>query len=150
MVWSLEHFKYYLCRYRFELQTDQALLSALKNNRGNKTYQSRLIKWVDRLLPFTFKVSHIPGKHMGFADYFSIYPMSAAPPISESDNNFVINSINAITLTLQNAHRNSTNQNARNSSKYNYVMNNRKQNNKRKHAFSLNRYQNQSPLFSLL
>ena len=45
VVWSLEHFKYYLFGSHFTLQTDhQALLSALKNNRGNKTYQSRLTR----------------------------------------------------------------------------------------------------------
>ena len=37
VVWSLEHFKYYLYGSHFTLQTDhQALLSALKENRGNK------------------------------------------------------------------------------------------------------------------
>ena len=45
VVWSLEHFKYYLYGTQFILQTDhQALLSALKENRGNKTYQSRLTR----------------------------------------------------------------------------------------------------------
>ena len=45
VVWSLEHIKYYLYGSKFELQTDhQALLSALKNNRGNKTYRSPLTR----------------------------------------------------------------------------------------------------------
>ena len=45
VVWSLEHFKYYLYGSQFILQTDhQALLSPLKENRGNKTYQSRLTR----------------------------------------------------------------------------------------------------------
>ena len=39
VVWSLEHFKYYLFGTHFTLQTDnQALFSSLKNKRGNKTY----------------------------------------------------------------------------------------------------------------
>ena len=43
IVWALEHFKYYLYGNKFTLQMDhQALLSALKNNRGNETYQRRL------------------------------------------------------------------------------------------------------------
>ena len=55
VVWSLEHFKYYLYGSEFILQTDyQALLTALKEDRGNKTYQSRLTRWSDRLLPFHF------------------------------------------------------------------------------------------------
>ena len=70
VVWSVEHFKYYLYGSEFILQTDhQALLTALKENRGNKTYQSRLTRWVDRLLPFHFSFEHIPGKNMGFANY---------------------------------------------------------------------------------
>ena len=69
IVWVLEHFKYYLYGNKFTLQTDhQALLSALKNNRGNKTYQSRLSRWVDRLLPFNFTIEHIPVENIGFAD----------------------------------------------------------------------------------
>ena len=81
VVWALEHFKYYLYGSHFTLQTDhQALLSALNENRGNKTYQSRLTRWVDRLLPFHFSVEHIPGKNMGFADYLSRNPSSDAPP----------------------------------------------------------------------
>ena len=49
VVWSLEDFKHYLVGTEFTLQTDhRALLSALNENRGNKTYQSRLTRWVDR------------------------------------------------------------------------------------------------------
>ena len=39
IVWALEHFKFNLYGNQFVLQRDnQALLSALKNNRANKTY----------------------------------------------------------------------------------------------------------------
>ena len=97
IVWALEHFKYYLYGNRFTLQTDhQALLSALKNNRGNKTYQSRLSRWVDRLLPFNFNIEHIPGKNMGFADYLSRNPSGKASPESEDDEKYVINTIQEI------------------------------------------------------
>ena len=115
---------------------------------GIKTYQSGLTRWGDRLLPFTFIVNHIPGKTMGFADYFSRYPISAAPPISKSDKIFVINTIHAFTYTLKNAHRISINQNAINSSKHNEVKNERKHNSKSKHAFSLNCYQSRPPRFA--
>ena len=101
VVWSLEHFKHYLQGSEFTLQTDhQALLTALKENRGNKTYQSRLTRWVDRLLPFNFDIEHIPGKQMGFADYFSLNPNGMATPPSEEDKHFVINQINDFKFTL--------------------------------------------------
>ena len=101
VVWALEHFKYYLYGSHFTLQTDhQALLSALKENRGNKTYQSRLTRWVDRLLQFLFSVEHIPGKNIGFADYLSRNPPSDASPPSEKDKNFVINTIEEIKHAL--------------------------------------------------
>ena len=89
ILWALEHFKYYLYGNKFTLQTDhQSLLSALKNNRGNKTYQSRLSRWVDRLLPFNFIIEHMPGKNMGFADYLSRHPSGSPKPINENDEKF--------------------------------------------------------------
>ena len=85
-----------------------------KNNRGNKTYQSRLTRWVDRLLPFHFPVQHVPGKNMGFPDYFSRYPISPAPQPLKSDNNYVVNLISTLKHILKNAQRYSSNQNAPN------------------------------------
>ena len=82
VVWSLEHFKHYLFGTEFTLQTDhRALLTALNKNRGNKTYQSRLTRWVNRLLPFNFNLEHIPGKNMGFVDYLKWHPKHNPPPI---------------------------------------------------------------------
>ena len=101
VFWLLDHFKYYLYGSEFILQTDhQALLTALKENRGNKTNQSRLTRWVDRLLAFHFTVEHVPCKNIGFVDYLSSYP-SAEPIIpSEEDKNCVINAIDEIKLSL--------------------------------------------------
>ena len=82
VVWSLEHFKHYLFGTEFTLQTDhRAPLTALNENCGNKTYQSRLTRWVDILLPFNFNLEHIPGKNMGFADYLSRHPKNNPPII---------------------------------------------------------------------
>ena len=115
VVWSLEHFKYYLYGSRFIFQTDhQALLTALKDNRGNKTYQTRLTRWLDRLLPFIFSVEHIAGKNKGFADYFSRHPTSAAIPISKDDENFVINLIDSFIFMLKRAEKISFNRIAAN------------------------------------
>ena len=150
VVWSLEHFKYYLYGSHFILQTDhQAFLTALKENRGNKTYQSRLTRWVDRLFPFHFAVEHVPGKNMGFADYLSRNPSgNAPPPPSEEDKNFVITTINEITFALI---RNSITPNG--ASKFiadkklvnsNDVINPLQNNSERNNAFCLKQLRNQS------
>ena len=49
-------------------------MSVLKPNRGNKTFSSRLTRWVDRLLPFEFEVIHAAGRTLGMADYLSRHP----------------------------------------------------------------------------
>ena len=106
VVWATNHFKYYLLGSKFELITDHtALLSALKPNRANKSRQSRLIRWVDKLLPYTFSIQHIPGKDMGFTDYLSRNPHQKPPPISPDDELFVINRIREFTFTLLNEER---------------------------------------------
>ena len=54
---------------QFEIVSDhRAPLSVLKSIRGNKTFSRRLKRWVDRCLPFQFKISHAPGRTMGLAD----------------------------------------------------------------------------------
>ena len=106
VVWATNHFKYYLLGSKFELITDHtALLSALKPNRANKSRQSRLIRWVDKLLSYTFSIQHIPGKDMGFTDYLSRNPHQKPPPISPDDELFVINRIREFTFTLLNEER---------------------------------------------
>ena len=106
VVWARNHFKYYLLGSKCELITDHtALLSALKPNRAIKSRQSRLIRWVDKLLPFTFSIQHIPGKDMGFTDYLSRNPHQKPPPISPDDELFVINRSREFTFTLLNEER---------------------------------------------
>ena len=117
VVWATNNFKYYLLGSKFELITDHtALLSALKPNRANKLRQSRLIRWVDKLLPYTFSLKHLSGKDMGFTDYLSRNPhQTPLPPITPDDELFVINRIREFTFTLLNEERKqnfSTNQNA--------------------------------------
>ena len=72
VVWSVEHFKHYVYDVSFGVVCDhKALQSVLKANKGNKTFSSRLTRWVDRLLPFDFSVIHEPGRTLGLADYLS-------------------------------------------------------------------------------
>ena len=75
VVWSVEHFKNYVYGVPFGIVSDhKALQSVLKSNEGNKTYSSRLTRWVDRLLPFDFSIVHTPGRTLGMADYLSRHP----------------------------------------------------------------------------
>ena len=81
VIWAVENFRNYVYGTEFEIVSDhRALLSVLKNNRGNKTFSSRLTRWVDRLLPFQFKIVHAPGRTMGMADYLSRHPSPSQLP----------------------------------------------------------------------
>ena len=94
MVWSVDRFKYYFLGKKFNLATDhKALTPALGEHKSNKTYQSRLTRWVDRLLPYQFKVAHIPGNDMGIVDYLSRDPIRESWPESKLDEKLVVASI---------------------------------------------------------
>ena len=96
IVWSCEHFRTYLLGKRFVILTDhKALISALNETYGKKSYQSRLSRWADRLIPFDYQIEHIPGSALGIVDYMSRYPTSVAPLPSSHDELFVIKSIQA-------------------------------------------------------
>ena len=90
-VWAREHFKYYLYGRRFTLITDhQALVSALQCSKNNKIYQSRLTRWIDRLLPFDFDIKHLAGSKMGLIDYFSRHPVGKPQPPAYWDEQLVV------------------------------------------------------------
>ena len=93
VVWAVEHYKNYLNGSQFEVITEhKALFSALSPNHGNKTYHSRLTRWMDRLLSFNFSNKHLAGKDMGFTDLHLIsrIPSGNALPISHYDKEFVV------------------------------------------------------------
>ena len=97
VVWSVEHFKYYLYGKPFTVITDhRALLSIMRENRSNKSYNSRLTRWVDRLLPFDFSIDHLPGTKMGLVDYISRDPHQQAANISTYDEQFIVAKLDVI------------------------------------------------------
>ena len=82
-VWVIEHFKYYLYGKVFTIITDhQALTSALLASEQSKTSQSRLTKWIVRLIPFNFDIKHLAGSKMGLTDYISRNPVGIAIPLA--------------------------------------------------------------------
>ena len=97
VVWAIEYFKYYLFEKNFTVLTDhRALLSVLKSHRSNKSYNSRLTRWIDRLLPFNFNIEHIPGTRMGLVDYISRQPNQRAKSITQNDEEFMVATISRI------------------------------------------------------
>ena len=97
IVWSIDYFKYYLSGKHFTVVTDhRALLSTLKEHRSNKSYNSQLSYWIDRLLPYNFTIEHMPGAKMGLVDYISRNPFARAKKISTYDEHFVVATISKI------------------------------------------------------
>ena len=91
VVWSIEYFKNYLYGKHFKVITNhRALLSIMKENRSNKSYNSRLSHWVDRLLPFQFDIEHLPRSKMGLVDYISRNPSQKAKKVSAYDEQFIV------------------------------------------------------------
>ena len=94
VVWAIEYFKNYLFGKNFTVLTDhRALLLVLKSHCSNKSYNSRLKRWIDRLLPFDFNIEHIPGTRMGLLDYFSRQPNQRAKSITQYDEEFMVATI---------------------------------------------------------
>ena len=68
----------------FGIVTDhKTLLSAI--NPSHSFMHSRLTRWVNRLLPFNFKIRLMPGKEIGFRDLMSRLPSGKALPTSHYD-----------------------------------------------------------------
>ena len=97
VVWSIENFKNNLYGKEFSIITNhRALLSILKKHRSNKNYNSRLSRWVDRLLPYQFKIEHFPGEKMGLVDYISRKPYQPAKSIYKNDEEFLVATLSSI------------------------------------------------------
>ena len=113
VVWSVEYFKYYLFGKSFTIITDhRALLSIMKEHRSNKSYNSRLTRWIDRLLPFDFNIEHIPGAKMGLVDYISRQPNQEAKVTNKYDEEFLVATITRIRDAITAIYVNNTQQNS--------------------------------------
>ena len=107
VVWAIEHFRNYVYGVKFQVISDhKALASVLRPNRGNKTFSSRLTRWVDRLLPFEFEVIHAPGRVLGFKDYLSRHPTELKGTVVKAEKLwndwFTVNTITRINVIPEN------------------------------------------------
>ena len=97
VVWSIQYFKNYIYCTKFSIITDhRALLSILKEHRSNKSYNSRLLRWVDRLLPYQFKIELLPGAKVGLVDYISRKPYQPAKRFSKNDEEILVATLSRI------------------------------------------------------
>ena len=111
-MWAVEYFKYYLFDKSFIIITDhRALLSIMKGHRSNKSYNSRLTRWVDHLLPFAFNIVHIPGAKVGLVDYISRKPNQEAEVTKNYDEELAAATITRIRDAIAAIFVNTTQQN---------------------------------------
>ena len=97
VVWSVEHVKYYHYVKLFTVITDhRVLISIMKENRANKSYNSRLSRSVDKLSPFDFSIDHLLGSKMGLVAYTLREPQQKAVNISTYDEQFIVAKLDAI------------------------------------------------------
>ena len=97
VVWAIEYFKYYIFGKILTVLTHhRALLSVLKSHRSNKSYNSRLTRWIDPLLPFEFSIEHIPGTRIGLVDYISRQPNQKPKNITQYGEEFMVATISRI------------------------------------------------------
>ena len=74
----------------------RALLSVLKSHRSNSSYNSRLTRWIDRLLPFNFNIEHISGTRMGLVHYILLQQNQKAKIVTQYDEEFMVSTISRI------------------------------------------------------
>ena len=82
----------------------------MKEDRSNKSYNSRLTRWVDRLLPFDCNIEHIPGAKMGLVDYISRQPNQEAKVTKKYDKEFAVETITRIRDAIAAIYVNTTQQ----------------------------------------
>ena len=81
----------------------------MKENRLNKSYNSRLTHWIDRLIPFLFDIEHLPGAKMGFVDYFFRHPYQKVEKVSAYDEELFVANLQLISSSINSLELNNTN-----------------------------------------
>ena len=80
----------------YRVTEHRALLSIMREITANKSYNSRLTRWIDRLLAFDFTIDQLLGSKMGLVDYISRDPQQKAVNISAYDEQFIVAKLDVI------------------------------------------------------
>ena len=98
---GVEYFNSYLNGKNVIVITDHlALITALKASERSKISQSRLTRWIDRLV--TLDITFSAGNKMGLIEYMSQNPVKLAILPSAFDEEFVVASINLFIGVVEN------------------------------------------------
>ena len=73
----------------------------MKGHIYNKSCNSRLTRWADRLLPFDFIIEIIPVAKTGLVDYISCQPNPKAKVANKYDEEFAVATMTAFVRRLQ-------------------------------------------------
>ena len=80
----------------------------MEENRSNKSYESRLTLWFDRLLPFQFDIEHLPGAIMGLLDYISRHLHQKAEKVYAYVEEFIVAKLKLISASIISLELNNT------------------------------------------
>ena len=83
----------------------------MKEHQSNKSNNSHLTRWVDRLLPFDFNIEHIPGAKIGLVDYIFRQPNQESKITNKHDEEFAVATITRIRDAIAAIYVNTTQQN---------------------------------------
>lgn len=83
LTWACERFQSYLVGMYFLIQTDHKPLISLLGSRALDDLPPRILRFRLRLLRFTYKIEHVPGKKLITADALSRAPIQDPPTPEE-------------------------------------------------------------------
>uniref|UniRef100_A0A3P8RZR4 Gypsy retrotransposon integrase-like protein 1 n=1 Tax=Amphiprion percula TaxID=161767 RepID=A0A3P8RZR4_AMPPE len=83
LTWACERFQSYLVGMDFLIQTDHKPLISLLGSRALDDLPPRILRFRLRLLRFTYKIEHVPGKNLITADALSRAPIQAPPTMQD-------------------------------------------------------------------
>lgn len=76
VTWACEHFKDFLIRMKFQVETDHKPLLALLKAKQLDKLAPRILRFRMRVMWFHFSIAHVPGKSAAPADVLSRAPVS--------------------------------------------------------------------------